>query len=90
MDKFDRIFQLHSILATRRTGIPLEDLMARLECSNVTVHRAIGTLKDSLAAPIEFDTQLGGYRYRPVGFFSSSTTPSLGMHMRTRCLIESL
>jgi hypothetical protein len=33
MDKFDRIFQLHTILSSRRTAIPLQDLMARLECS---------------------------------------------------------
>jgi hypothetical protein len=33
MDKFDRIFQLHAILRSRRTPIPLEDLLARLECS---------------------------------------------------------
>jgi hypothetical protein len=26
MDKFDRIFHLHAILADRRTAIPLEDL----------------------------------------------------------------
>jgi len=65
MDKFDRIFQLHGALATRHTAIPLEDLMARLECSKATVHRAINTLKDYLGAPIEFDAQAGGYRYRP-------------------------
>src|ERR1700722_3740483 len=41
MDKFDRIFRLHAILASRRTTIPLEELMARLECSKPTIHRAI-------------------------------------------------
>ena len=41
MDKFDRIFQVHAILASRRTGISLEDLMARLECSKSTLYRAI-------------------------------------------------
>lgn len=65
LDKFDRIFQLHAILSTRRTAIPLEDLMARLECSKATLHRAINTLKDTLHAPIVFDAQAGGYRYAP-------------------------
>src|SRR5215510_15139608 len=63
MDKFDRIFQLHAILSSRRTAIPLEDLMARLECSKSTLHRAINTLKDQLHAPVVFDADAGGYKY---------------------------
>ncbi len=63
VDKFDRIFQLHAILASRRTAIPLEDLMARLEASKSTVLRAIATMKDHLNAPIVFDREVGGYRY---------------------------
>jgi proteasome accessory factor C len=63
MDKFDRIFQLHAILASRRTGISLEDLMARLECSKSTLYRAIAVLKDTLHAPVEFDAEVGGFRY---------------------------
>jgi predicted DNA-binding transcriptional regulator YafY len=63
MDKFDRIFQLHNILSSRRTPIPLEDLMARLECSKSTLHRAIATLKDRLNAPVVFDANAGGYKY---------------------------
>jgi predicted DNA-binding transcriptional regulator YafY len=63
VDKFDRIFQLHAILASRRTPIPLEQLMAKLECSKSTVLRAIETMKNHLRAPIEFDRDAGGYRY---------------------------
>jgi len=63
VDKFDRIFQLHAILSSRRTAIPLEDLMARLKCSKSTLHRAIATLKDHLNAPVVFDAQAGGYKY---------------------------
>jgi predicted DNA-binding transcriptional regulator YafY len=63
MDKFDRIFQVHAILASRRTGISLEDLMARLECSKSTLYRAINVLKDTLHAPVEFDAEAGGFRY---------------------------
>ena len=63
MDKFDRIFRLHRILRSRRTPIPLEDLMARLECSKSTLHRTVNALKDNLNAPVIFDAQGGGYRY---------------------------
>lgn len=63
MDKFDRIFQLHAILSSRRTAIPLEDLMARLECSKSTLHRTINALKDYLNAPVVFDASTGGYKY---------------------------
>jgi len=68
VDKFDRIFQLHAILSSRRTAIPLEDLMARLECSKSTLHRAINTMKNALNAPIVFDAEAGGYKYgKPEG-----------------------
>jgi predicted DNA-binding transcriptional regulator YafY len=63
MDKFDRIFHLHAILSARRTPIPLEDLMARLECSKSTLHRTINALKDYLNAPVVFDANAGGYKY---------------------------
>ena len=63
MDKFDRIFQLHAILSTRRTPIPLEELMAKLECSKSTLHRAINALKYNLNAPVVFDANAGGYKY---------------------------
>jgi proteasome accessory factor C len=63
VDKFDRIFHLHKILASRRTAIPLEDLMAKLECSKSTLHRTVNALKDYLNAPVIFDTSAGGYRY---------------------------
>ncbi len=64
MDKFDRIFQLHAILRSRRTPVPLEDLMARLECSRATLYRAVTALKDQLNAPIVFDTDAGGFLYQ--------------------------
>jgi proteasome accessory factor C len=63
VDKFDRIFQLHAILSSRRTAIPPEDLMAKLECSKSTLHRTINALKDYLNAPVVFDANAGGYRY---------------------------
>jgi predicted DNA-binding transcriptional regulator YafY len=67
VDKFDRIFQLHVILSQRRTPIPLEELMAKLECSKSTVLRTINTLKNHLNAPVVFDADAGGYKYGKTG-----------------------
>lgn len=77
MDKFDRMFQLHTILSSRRTAIPPEDLMARLECSKSTLHRAINALKDSLNAPVVFDAEAGGYKYDRTGTGDSYELPGL-------------
>jgi proteasome accessory factor C len=64
MDKFDRIFQIHSILSNRRTPIDSESLQAKLECSRATMFRLIGEMKDLLGAPIEFDADRGGFIYK--------------------------
>lgn len=64
MDKFDRIFQIHSILSNRRTPIDPESLMARLECSRATMFRLIAEMKDILGAPIEFDPERSGFIYK--------------------------
>jgi proteasome accessory factor C len=62
MDKFDRIFQLHSILTNRRTPIDAETLQARLECSRATLFRIVALMKTHLNAPIE--SRDGGFVYR--------------------------
>ena len=65
MDKFDRIYQLHSLLEGRKTPVPLETIMLRLECSEATVFRIIRAMKDYLSAPIERTDDPPGYRYQP-------------------------
>ena len=65
MDKFDRIYQLHSLLEGRKTPVPLEEIMLRLECSEATVFRIIRAMKDYLSAPIERVDDPPGYRYQP-------------------------
>jgi len=77
VDKFDRIFQLHSILANRRTPIDVDSLMARLECSRPTLFRIIATMKDHLNAPIEFDRERGGFMYRRASGEESYELPGL-------------
>lgn len=63
MDKFDRVFQLHTVLSTHRTAVSMQMLIERLECNKSTVHRIIAMMRDRLGAPIEFDKENGGYRY---------------------------
>lgn len=64
MDKFDRIYQLHRILAARRTPVSREELTQRLECSVASFYRLIRLMREHLNAPIEHDDELGGYYYR--------------------------
>jgi predicted DNA-binding transcriptional regulator YafY len=63
MDRFDRIFALHKILAGRRTPISRQELQQRLECSRATVGRLIENARDQLGAPILYDRDHGGYYY---------------------------
>lgn len=63
MDKFDRVFQLHTVFSTHHTAVPMPQLTERLECDKSTVHRIIAMMRDRLGAPIEFDKEQGGYRY---------------------------
>lgn len=64
MDKFDRIYKIHGILRHRRTPITREELMERLECSEPTVYRLIGEMRNYLDAPIECGREPRGYYYR--------------------------
>jgi len=51
--------------------------MARLECSKSTLYRAINVLKDTLRAPVEFDAQVGGFRYADAKGASAFELPGL-------------
>ncbi len=64
MDKVDRIYLLHRILAGRRTPIGMQELRERMECGRATVYRAIDTLRDSLGAPVHRDGAAGGICYK--------------------------
>lgn len=63
MDKFDRIQQLHRLLATHRNPVPLSTLSERMECSGRTVKRTIETMQLYLDAPIEYDRAANGWHY---------------------------
>jgi predicted DNA-binding transcriptional regulator YafY len=69
MDRFDRIFALHHLLAGRRVPVSLDRIMQDLECSRATAIRAIRALRDDLGAPIEYDRELNGYRFAGDGIY---------------------
>jgi len=63
MDKFERIFQLHQSLNSHRYPLSLNTLQHKMECSESTVRRTLGALRDRLGAPIEYDREKNGYYY---------------------------
>lgn len=77
MDRFDRIYQLHRVLAGRRTPIPLKDLIVELECSEPTVKRTIAAMRDFLDAPIVYDRERNGYVYDGAGPSGTWELPGL-------------
>ncbi len=63
MSKVERLYHLHNILNQRRTPISRQDLMERLECSQATLYRLVGELRDFLGAPIEQNEETRGFYY---------------------------
>jgi proteasome accessory factor C len=63
MDKFDRIFELHTLLSRHRHPISLSQIREKMECSESTARRALGALRDKLGAPVEYDREYNGYFY---------------------------
>ncbi|NTV96765.1 MAG: YafY family transcriptional regulator [Thiobacillus sp.] len=63
MDRMQRIFKLHQILAGRRYPIPRAQLETELECSRATLTRILDEMRTFFDAPIEFDKEAGGYKY---------------------------
>lgn len=64
MSKLERLYHLHNILSQRRTPISRQALMEELECSQATLYRLIGDLRDHLGAPIEQDPDSRGFFYQ--------------------------
>lgn len=63
MDRFDRIYSLHKILAERRTPISRKELEEKLESNRSTIKRTIDEMRLYLDAPIKYDRKYNGYYY---------------------------
>ncbi|MEK6735649.1 MAG: WYL domain-containing protein [Pseudomonadota bacterium] len=63
MHNFQRIYQLHHILAARSQPVSHKNLEQLLECSRATVTRTINALRDYFNAPLEYDRERNGYYY---------------------------
>ena len=62
MDRTERFHRIDRLLRERRV-VQLETFLERLEISRATFKRDLEYLRDRLNAPIEWDRELGGYRY---------------------------
>jgi len=67
MDKFDRIYALHGLLAHARLPVPKAKIEEQLECSHSTAERLIKEMRLYLDAPIEYDRSANGYFYSKNG-----------------------
>ncbi len=63
LNRFDRIYQLHTILSNARRPVSMAAIREYLECSRATVKRVIQEMRLYLGAPIEYDRQRNGYYY---------------------------
>ncbi len=65
VNTFNRIYELHQLLTSRRYPVSRVTLQHELECSESTVRRTVRQLRDNLGAPLVYDRQHNGYIYRP-------------------------
>jgi predicted DNA-binding transcriptional regulator YafY len=63
MDKFDRIYALHTLLIGARVPVPKKRIEEELECGHATVERIIKEMRLYLDAPVEYDRNANGYYY---------------------------
>ncbi len=63
MDRFDRIYRLHQLLAAARHPVSRRRIEEELECSGRTVKRIVQAMRDYLGAPIGYDRERNGYFY---------------------------
>ena len=68
MDRLNRLYRLHQILAASRYPVSRAHLERELECSRATLTRILAELRDLLGAPLEYDAARGGYRYGEAAF----------------------
>ncbi|NOX77197.1 MAG: HTH domain-containing protein, partial [Gammaproteobacteria bacterium] len=65
MNIFNRIYELHQLLASSRYPVSRATIQRELECSESTARRTVRQLRDNLGAPLIYDRQRNGYIYQP-------------------------
>ena len=63
MDRLQRIYKLHQIIAAHRLPVPHSVLQEKLECSRATVNRVIEEMRLYFNAPIKYERERNGYHY---------------------------
>lgn len=63
MERLQRIYRLHQILAVHKRPLQHRVLCEKLECSRATVNRIIQEMRLYFNAPIEYDRSCNGYHY---------------------------
>ena len=63
MDRLQRIYKLHQIIAAHRLPVPHSVLQEKLECSRATVNRIIEEMRFHFNAPLKYDRERNGYFY---------------------------
>ena len=63
MDRLQRIYKLHQVIAAHRLPVPHHVLQEKLECSRATVTRVIEEMRLHFNAPLKYDRERNGYFY---------------------------
>ena len=63
MDRFDRIYALHTILSNSKYPVSRKIIQEKIECSRATFARIAEDLRDFLGAPIKYSRKYNGYYY---------------------------
>jgi predicted DNA-binding transcriptional regulator YafY len=63
MDRLQRIYKLHQVVAAHRLPVPHNVLQEKLECSRATVTRVIEEMRLHFNAPLKYDRERNGYFY---------------------------
>jgi Predicted transcriptional regulator len=63
MDRTERFYRIHQLLAARHTAVPIQVFLEELEVSLATFKRDLEYLRDRLHAPILWDRERQGYCY---------------------------
>lgn len=63
MSNFDRVMELHQLLAARRRPVSMDEIRQALDCSDSTARRTLRYLRDHLDTPLAYDRERNGWLY---------------------------